>query len=68
MAAPKKLIIYNALDHIGEIASLEKVENSFNFVQMHYRSLKAEPKLSIIVDKSKNLSDGQLTDYLNVLK
>jgi hypothetical protein len=66
--APNKLTIYNALDHLGQIASKEKVEESFGFVNEHYEALNSGRNFSIVVDKTVELADIQLSDYLEDLK
>ena len=66
--APNKLTIYNALDHLRQIASKEKVEESFGFVNEHYEALNSGRNFSIVVDKTVELADIQLSDYLEDLK
>jgi hypothetical protein len=63
--APKKLIIYNAMDQLGQIVSKEKVEESMNFVNQRYSKLNSIQNFTIVVDKSQELSETQLSNFLD---
>ena len=61
--APKKLIIYNAVDQLGQIVSKEKVEESMKFVNQRFSDQNALQNFTIIVDKTGKLSDTRLSNF-----
>ena len=63
--APKKLIIYNAVDQLGQMVTKVKVEESMNFVNQRYSKLNSIQNFTIVVDKSEELSETQLSNFLD---
>lgn len=60
--APKKLTMYNALNHNGETMDKSSLEDIYGFVKSRYKSMDSENKFSIVDDPSGSLLKELLKD------
>jgi len=61
--APKKVLMYNSLDHLGRLAEKSEMDVTYDFVEKQYKSMDSESNFIIVSDKSNESLVELLSDF-----